>query len=303
MQSAEEQLVQPWEEIDEQTRKSWEKYMGQITPPPLLFELSAAHLSLEEFNPRELAEKVGRDPVLGGKLLAVANSAKYGLVNPLTSIQRAIVHLGFNLVKSVAVSYMMENSFTARNPATEEHVNYCRRWSAAASILAYQWAQAVELADPATASTLALLARVGTLLLGLSVSPPAEQYRELTDELARLQMERERWQVTTPVLSAEQIKRWGIPEPIPELVQRLWEPLVQPLAAAAPERMLVLVTASVAIAAQHLNNEHIQPGPLIDSEPCAALKDNLVTHRLLDRIHDVWSSTRLQRDLAGAAML
>ena len=147
MESSFSHIVQDWDSLDESTRGYWSARLEMVTPPPLLLELSSQRLTLEDFDPRKLAEKVMHDPVLGGKLLGIANSARFGLTKPLTSIQRAIVHLGFNLVKSVMVSYMMENTFAKALPVPRSHLEYVRNWSASASIIAYHWAQAADLPD------------------------------------------------------------------------------------------------------------------------------------------------------------
>jgi HD-like signal output (HDOD) protein len=299
MQEEVEKELQSWEALPDETRKYWSERLDRVTPPPLLLELSTAHLRLDEFDPRALAEKVSHDAVLAGNLLAVVNSAKFGLTNPMTSVQRAVVHLGFNLVKSVIMSYMLEHSFEDPLSSSAEHIDYIRRWSAGASVLAYHWAGAVDLPDASTTATLALLARVGALVLGLADEPPTEEYRNMPDELVRLDYETARWQVTTPLLSAEQIKRWGVPEPMPSLVARQAEPFVEELPAGVENRMLSVVAASVALTARYAVSPEETPGALLDAPANATLKLNLVNHRLLDALNALWAGLRLQRELAG----
>ena len=132
--------------------------------------------------------------------------------------------------------------------------------------------------------------------------PSLRIYGDHPDEVARLRYERDLWRVTTPVLSGEQTRAWGIPEPVPVLVSRLWEPLVRPLPVSDDARMLVLVTAGLELTQRFLHDPDAQPSETIDSAVHTALKANLVAHRLLDCLHDVWISSRLQRDLAGATM-
>lgn len=55
-------------------------------------------------SPKELVEIIGKDPVLTVKVLRVVNSACYGLSKHVTSIDHAVVFLGFNTIKNLALS-------------------------------------------------------------------------------------------------------------------------------------------------------------------------------------------------------
>ncbi len=52
----------------------------------------------------EVAEVVSEDPALAAKLLKVANSAYYGFQREITSLDMAVPLLGFNMVRSLALS-------------------------------------------------------------------------------------------------------------------------------------------------------------------------------------------------------
>jgi len=54
--------------------------------------------------PRDLVEVIHRDPVVTIKVLRVVNSAYYSLPRPITSIDHAVVFLGFNTIKHLALS-------------------------------------------------------------------------------------------------------------------------------------------------------------------------------------------------------
>lgn len=297
-----EEITRPFDELPEDSRKRWEERLRTITPPPLMLEMSAAHLTLESFNPRELSEKAAQDAVLGGKLLAVANSAKFGLASPLTSIQRAVVHLGFNLVKSITVTFMLESSFKEMKPEARQHMKFLRQLSAGGSVLSHKWAQAAELKDPSTVATVALMSRVGALLYVFDDKRPDESYRSIKDEMERLRYEWERWQITTSTLSSEQVKQWGLPEPIPGLILRLWEPLIRQLPQGDDERMITIVTTALLLARHYMDDVNAKPGTLIDQPHYLRLKENIVRGKLLDSLMDVWNNARLQRELAGAVM-
>jgi HD-like signal output (HDOD) protein len=54
--------------------------------------------------PRDLVEVIDRDPIVTLKVLRVVNSAYYSLPRPITSIDHAVVFLGFNTIKNLALS-------------------------------------------------------------------------------------------------------------------------------------------------------------------------------------------------------
>ena len=55
-------------------------------------------------SPAELNRAIGMDPVLTAKVLKLINSAYYGMVQEITSLVRAVVLLGMNTVKNLALS-------------------------------------------------------------------------------------------------------------------------------------------------------------------------------------------------------
>ncbi|NVO08232.1 MAG: HDOD domain-containing protein [Rhodoferax sp.] len=54
--------------------------------------------------PRELVEVIQSDPIVTIKVLRVVNSAYYSLSRPVTSVDGAVVFLGFNTIKNMALS-------------------------------------------------------------------------------------------------------------------------------------------------------------------------------------------------------
>jgi HD-like signal output (HDOD) protein len=54
--------------------------------------------------PRDLVDVIQRDPIVTIKVLRVVNSAYYSLPRPIASIDHAVVLLGFNTIKNLALS-------------------------------------------------------------------------------------------------------------------------------------------------------------------------------------------------------
>jgi putative nucleotidyltransferase with HDIG domain len=68
-------------------------------------------------SPKQLVKVIDHDPVLTMKILKVANSAYFGLSRPIVSINHAVVYLGLNTVKHVALAIAAIGSLPRLNDA------------------------------------------------------------------------------------------------------------------------------------------------------------------------------------------
>lgn len=298
-------VIPTWAELPNEARSKWSARIDELPPvSPLLGSFGSFGLNLRDFDARELAEKVGHDAVLGARLLAVANSARFGLSQPLTSIQRAMVHMGFNLVKTIIIGYLMETGFSGDKTIPNAHREFIHGWTAGASVIAFRWGQRVELSDPSTAGTVALLCRVGSLMLG-SVDPHiGTEYQKMESETARLRYEIETWGITSPVLSAELIRKWELPSAVAEMCAQAANPVIK-LCPPDPldpyPRILTVVAASLVIADLYMRGAAIDEmlAELKDNPDYQYLTINLESHRLLHLLTEAWHKPNVQRELAS----
>ena len=68
-------------------------------------------------SPKDLVRVIDHDPVLTMKILKVANSAYFGLTRQIVSINHAVVYLGLNTVKHVALAIAAIGSLPKENKA------------------------------------------------------------------------------------------------------------------------------------------------------------------------------------------
>jgi len=66
-------------------------------------------------SPADLNHVISLDPVLVGRVLKLINSAYYGWDQPVTSLARAIIMLGINTVKNLALSSAVMEHLTTKN--------------------------------------------------------------------------------------------------------------------------------------------------------------------------------------------
>jgi HD-like signal output (HDOD) protein len=67
-------------------------------------------------SPNDLNRVISLDPVLTGQVLKLINSAYYALSQPITSLPRAIIMLGLNTVKNLALSLAILETMGVKGP-------------------------------------------------------------------------------------------------------------------------------------------------------------------------------------------
>ena len=67
--------------------------------------------------PKDLVQVIDKDPVVTVKVLRVVNSAYYSLPKQITSINHAVVYLGFNTIKNLALTIAAIGMLPASNGA------------------------------------------------------------------------------------------------------------------------------------------------------------------------------------------
>ena len=66
-------------------------------------------------SPADLNQVISLDPVLRGRVMTLINSAYYSLNNQITSLVRAIIMLGINTVKNLALSTAVLSQLSSKN--------------------------------------------------------------------------------------------------------------------------------------------------------------------------------------------
>jgi len=97
--------------------------------------------------PKDLVQVIDKDPVVTVKILKVINSAYYSLPKQVTSINHAVVFLGFNTIKNLALGIAAIGMLPKSNAAGFDVQQYLLHSLATANI-AKRIASDVEGADP-----------------------------------------------------------------------------------------------------------------------------------------------------------
>lgn len=97
--------------------------------------------------PRDLVQVIDKDPVVTVKILRVVNSAYYSLPKQITSVNHAVVYLGFNTIKNLALSIAAIGILPKHNAAGFDVDNYLLH-SLSTAVIAKQLATHLDDADP-----------------------------------------------------------------------------------------------------------------------------------------------------------
>jgi putative nucleotidyltransferase with HDIG domain len=114
--------------------------------------------------PKDLVEVIDKDPVLTVKILKVVNSAYYSLPKQITSVGHAVVYLGFNTIKNLALSIAAIGMLPKTNEAGFDGQQYLLH-SLATAAIAKQLALKVDDADPMDCFIAGLLHDFGKVVL------------------------------------------------------------------------------------------------------------------------------------------
>lgn len=86
------------------------KNMGELPPSPIVATKILDLLRDPELKLRDLANAVSLDPVISARLLRMANSAFYKQVKQVNSVDRAIIVIGENALKNMALEYSLRST-------------------------------------------------------------------------------------------------------------------------------------------------------------------------------------------------
>jgi HD-like signal output (HDOD) protein len=84
--------------------------------------------------PRDLVEVIQNDPIVTIKVLRVVNSAYYSLPRQITSIDRAVVFLGFNTIKNLALGIATLSLLPGKSQTVFDTQRYVRHSLSTAGI-------------------------------------------------------------------------------------------------------------------------------------------------------------------------
>ncbi len=86
------------------------KNMGELPPSPIVATKLLELLAKPDLKITELANAVSLDPVVSSRVLRMANSAFYGQQRQVNTVDRAIIVIGQNVLRDLAMEYSLRSA-------------------------------------------------------------------------------------------------------------------------------------------------------------------------------------------------
>jgi putative nucleotidyltransferase with HDIG domain len=163
---------------------------------------------------------VARDALISARILQLANSAFSGARSAFIEIEQAVIFLGTDTVRNLAVSVSVHQAFNSRCKDSEINMNQFWYHSLLTALLAKEIAEVTGYASPAEAYLGGLLHDLGKLLLS---STYPEKYGAILSELENtdqlIEFERKYLGICHTEASALLVRQWNLQETIAEAIE------------------------------------------------------------------------------------
>jgi diguanylate cyclase (GGDEF)-like protein len=161
--------------------KALSKKIGKLpTLPGVAIKILQA-MQRETPNIAEIAQAISADAPLSAKVLKAVNSPFYGLSNKITSVHQAMVFLGLNAVKNLALSFSLLSGFAPKRKGAFDYVQFSKD-ALVGAVAARTLTENVNRRHGENAFFLGLLQDIGMLILAEAMP---EEYAEVLRRAAR----------------------------------------------------------------------------------------------------------------------
>ncbi|XPV74937.1 MAG: HDOD domain-containing protein [Desulfovibrio sp.] len=159
----------------------------------------------------QVAELISRDQVLSAKVLKMVNSPIYGFPGRISSIQHALVLLGFNVMRGIIISTSVFDIMQSNMKGLWEHSIGC---AMASSVIARQLGHE----DPEEFAVAGLLHDLGKVVTALQLPELSEQIATVvkTDNLTYIEAEKKLLGFGHERINDWLAGHWGLPKQIRE---------------------------------------------------------------------------------------
>lgn len=177
----------------------------------------------EHVSAADIARMLAADPVLSAKLLRLANSAYYHVSRSVSTVNDAVMMLGFITVRTLVISSGLVNGFkSASGLDLKQFWRYSLNTSVAAKWLAQQADENSELAF-----TLGMMHAIGQLVIhaGMPEQAPLLDKAVAPLDTHRFEAERNSFGYDYAEVGAELAVRWKFPDAFSDTIRAFPRPL------------------------------------------------------------------------------
>lgn len=169
---------------------------------------------------KELVTVIDQDPVLTLKMLKVVNSAYFRLPRQINSVGHAVVLLGFNATRNLALGMAAIGMLPTGKSAGFDWQD-CLLHSVATAAIARQLAARVPDADPMACFVAGLLHDFGKIVMARAMPERLQQALETAsrDGSALHLVMQQQWGTDHAAVGAQLVERWRFPAPLVETIR------------------------------------------------------------------------------------
>ncbi|MBW2090995.1 MAG: HDOD domain-containing protein [Deltaproteobacteria bacterium] len=181
----------------------------------------------EDSSVKDLIKVLNQDQALTARILRVANSAYYGLREKATTIERAVVILGFDMVRSLAVGASFIHYFSPKNKYENFDLNSFWAHTTAVGVFAETIAQDLRSIDSSDAFTAGILHDIGKLIMLIYFE---EEFSRVLSKVAEerldfFEAEMSELGLSHATVAGILLRHWHIPEVLVWAIEHHHQPL------------------------------------------------------------------------------
>jgi len=159
----------------------------------------------------QMGKVISKDHILAAKLLRLVNSAFYGFPQRISSLNSAIILLGFNVIKSLIISASIFEIMEDQDVELWEHSLGC-------AVVCSVVAKRLGLSDPEEISTAGLIHDIGKVAIKMELPQEYEEINRMVQEehVSRFTAERKILGLDHAEVGGWLAKRWNLPNKLIE---------------------------------------------------------------------------------------
>ncbi len=208
-------MAQDPDDIRSQLRSAWKLH---ILPQTLAEILKIT--GSEDSGVGDLTRIILRDPTLTAKLLKLANSVTYGQTSRVTTVNQAVLLLGFRAVKSLALSTAIYDMFSGKNGFFEKELKQFWRHSLETAAYAQLFAARANYPVQEEAFVAGLIHDLGLIILaGMFPGRYEKLWRSTARKQGIVAAEDQELGLNHADAAAYLFTEWGLPEVLIDAVR------------------------------------------------------------------------------------
>jgi putative nucleotidyltransferase with HDIG domain len=207
---------------NEQVLNEISKKIEKIPPLPRIPQKAMQLMMKPDFNMKELSDIISQDQSLTIKILRWANSAYYGIGNPVNSIHQAVTYLGEHVIWSLLLTSAISSVMMAPLPGYDLEMGALWKHSLHTAIIARELMKTWNEKMAEEAYTGGLLCDIGKIAMDVAWQNYNEENPGQAKEDAPLDfvfVEQSLFGINHTIIGAKIAEIWGFPETLQETIR------------------------------------------------------------------------------------